>query len=132
MVKANSKLPEAKPSTITLPTTHSDVYIRIQPFMAEYNTSSSSQTAQEALQFIVYLSDPEHQLIHTALTQLIPAQWMGMWDDYDWVEDFVAEALRMGVEVIGQQYIVSRMGWSGRKRDDQEESHNDDSSQQQS
>jgi len=130
MVKADSKLPKAKPSTIAFPTTYSDVYIRVQPFLTEYSTSSSSQTAQQALQFIIYLTDPEHQLIHTSLTQLIPAQWMDVWDDYDWVEDSVAEALRVGVEVVGQQYIVSRMGWSGRKKDDQEESHNDSSQQQ--
>ncbi|KAJ7666448.1 hypothetical protein B0H17DRAFT_265125 [Mycena rosella] len=29
----------------------------------------------------------------------------------DWVEDLVAEALRVGVEVIGQEYVVKRMGW---------------------
>jgi len=34
-----------------------------------------------------------------------------IWDDYDWVEDLVAESLRVGIEVIGQDYIVARMGW---------------------
>lgn len=38
-----------------------------------------------------------------------------MWDEYDWVEDLVVESLRVGVEVIGQEYVVSRMGWDGRK-----------------
>jgi len=35
----------------------------------------------------------------------------GMWEKYEWVEDLVAEALRVGVEVIGQEYVVKRMGW---------------------
>jgi len=34
-----------------------------------------------------------------------------VWDEYDWVEDTVAEALRFGVEVVGQEYVVGRMGW---------------------
>jgi len=28
------------------------------------------------------------------------------------VEDTVAETLRFGVEVVGQEYVVGRMGWS--------------------
>jgi len=38
-----------------------------------------------------------------------------MWDKYDWVEDLVAEALRVGVEVVGQEYVVARMGWGQEK-----------------
>lgn len=34
------------------------------------------------------------------------------------------EAIRVGVEVIGQEYIVSRMGWDKKKvEEDQEEEH---------
>ena len=40
---------------------------------------------------------------------------MDLWDEYEWVEDLVVEALRVGVEVIGQEYIVSRMGWDQKK-----------------
>jgi len=54
------------------------------------------------LQFVVHLFDPEHQLVHTTITQAIPGKWLELWDDYDWVEDLVAEALRVGVEVIGK------------------------------
>ena len=38
--------------------------------------------------------------------------------EYEWVEDLVVEAIRVGVEVIGQEYIVSRMGWDQKKADD--------------
>ena len=45
------------------------------------------------------------------MTQAVPANWLDIWDEYDWVEDLLVEALRVGVEVIGQEYIVARMGW---------------------
>jgi hypothetical protein len=45
------------------------------------------------------------------VTQAIPNHWLNVWDQYDWVEDRVAEVLQLGVEVIGQEYIVGRMGW---------------------
>lgn len=49
--------------------------------------------------------------MHTTVTQAIAEQWLAVWDEYDWVEDLVAEALRVGVEVLGQEYVVARMGW---------------------
>jgi hypothetical protein len=45
------------------------------------------------------------------VTQAVPDHWLNVWDQYDWVEDRVAEVLQLGVEVIGQEYIVGRMGW---------------------
>lgn len=35
-----------------------------------------------------------------------------MWDKHDWVEDGLAETLRLGVEMLGQEYVVERMGWA--------------------
>ena len=46
---------------------------------------------------------------------------MDLWDQYDWVEDLVVEAIRLGVEVIGQEYIVSRMGWDKKKEPESKE-----------
>jgi len=69
---------------------------------------------QAQLQFLFYLMDPSHNLAQATVTQAVPAQWLEIWDEFDWVEDLVAEALRVGVEVIGQEYIVSRMGWATR------------------
>lgn len=42
---------------------------------------------------------------------------MSIWDQYDWVEDLVAEALRVGFEAVGQEYIVARMGWAGEDKE---------------
>lgn len=69
------------------------------------------------MQFILHLADPEHQLVRTTVTQAIPAVWLEIWDHYDWVEDLVAESLRVAVEVLGQDYLASRMGWE--KKDKQ-------------
>lgn len=100
------------------------MYLRVQPFLVpSFNSSfsvpdaSTDNSAIEApaqhLQFLLHLSDPDHQLLHTTLTQAIPGKWLNIWDEYDWVEDMVAEVLRIGVEVIGQEYVVARMGWGG-------------------
>lgn len=37
---------------------------------------------------------------------------MDLWDAHEWVEDQLAETLRLGVEMLGQEYVVERMGWS--------------------
>lgn len=29
----------------------------------------------------------------------------------EWIEDILVEALRVGIETIGQEYVVARMGW---------------------
>ncbi|KAH9947675.1 maintenance of telomere capping protein 1 [Amylocystis lapponica] len=111
---------DAAPTTISSaqnPTTYSYVYLRIQPFMTASpllqpsSDAEPSSSAQSSLQFLLYLSDPAHQLVHSTTTQAVPGKWLELWDEYDWVEDLVVEALRVGVEVIGQEYIVARMGW---------------------
>ena len=41
----------------------------------------------------------------------MPARWMELWEKHEWVEDQLAEVLRLGVEMLGQEYVVARMGW---------------------
>lgn len=111
----------SKASDIQSPTTYSHIYLRVQPFYTSSSLplSSLSSTAEESvqesrqLQFLLLLKDPSHSLTHRTVTQTVPAEWLvpGMWNRYDWVEDLVAEALRVGVEVVGQEYVVKRMGW---------------------
>jgi hypothetical protein len=121
LIKHNSKPTKGKSSVNPSPTTYSYVYLRVQPFMANFtlpdkadSEPSSVSSTQSNLQFILHLSDPEHQLVHSTVTQAIPGPWLELWDQYDWVEDLVAEALRVGVEVIGQEYVVARMGWGNK------------------
>lgn len=77
-----------------------------QPFVNTGITPIEAPTEQISLQFLLYLSDPSHQLNHSTVTQAVPGKWLDLWDDYEWVEDLVVEAIRVGVEVIGQEYIV--------------------------
>ncbi|THH16828.1 hypothetical protein EW146_g3875 [Bondarzewia mesenterica] len=112
LIKNNKAPAPAEPTSVQNPTSHSYVYLRIQPFTTHFNLPEPSSTTSSHLQFIIHLSDPAHQLVHTTITQAVPDGWMDLWNDYDWVEDLVAEALRVGVEVVGQEYIVARMGWT--------------------
>jgi len=115
VIKRNteSSLPERNDN---LATTYSYVYLRIQPYVSGFKAASapSSTETNEHLQFLIYIHDPAHKLTHTTITQAVPSKWLDLWDKYDWVEDLVAEALRVGVEVVGQEYVVSRMGWDNR------------------
>ncbi|KAI0048009.1 hypothetical protein FA95DRAFT_1582445 [Auriscalpium vulgare] len=120
LIKTNPAPDPTEPSSTQNPTTTSYVYIRIQPFTTSFTIPGPSPTVSAHLQFIIHLSDPTHQLVHTTVTQAVPGKWLKIWDDYDWVEDLVAEALRVGVEVVGQEYIVARMGWA-KEKDDEEQ-----------
>lgn len=122
VIQRNERPEQPHPSSAQNPTTYSYVYIRIQPYMTTFPLPQPSvnsgltplaiPTEQTSLQFLLYLSDPSHQLNHSTVTQAVPGKWLDFWDDYEWVEDLVVEAIRVGVEVIGQEYIVARMGWS--------------------
>ncbi|KAF8140030.1 maintenance of telomere capping protein 1 [Boletus edulis] len=120
LIKSQPKVSK-RVSSADNPVIHSLVYIRIQPFTQSYSLPQLTQTPSDAantyLQFILHLADPEHQLARTTITQAIPAGWLEVWDQYDWVEDLVAESLRIAIEVLGQDYLASRMGWE--KRDTQ-------------
>ncbi|KAG8966654.1 hypothetical protein FRC05_002456 [Tulasnella sp. 425] len=127
-IKIHATLPKKEASSVSNPTTYSPVFLRIQPFTSTFPptpdpafTEPEATTTKTVLQFLLYLSDPSHKLIHTAVSQTIPASWLALWDEDDkpgaqrkngeWIEDMLVEALRVAVEVIGQEYIVARMSW---------------------
>lgn len=68
-------------------------------------------SSSQQLQFLLQLRDPVHALDMSTTTQAMPVRWMELWDTHEWVEDQLAEALRLGVEMLGQEYVVQRMGW---------------------
>ena len=106
------------------PTTYSSVFLRIQPFysitppfmtpLTKPNEESTAPARQ--LQFFLYLTDPNHSITHSTVTQVVPGEWLDCWDEYDWVEDLVVEALRVGIEVVGEMYLASRMGWGKKEK----------------
>ena len=111
IINTNAPPDPQRPSSIENPTTTSYVYIRIQPFTSAITTPEPDSTESTQLQFILCLEDPAHKLSYMTVTQAVPDHWLNIWDQYDWVEDRIAEVLLLGVEVIGQEYIVGRMGW---------------------
>ncbi|KZT19374.1 hypothetical protein NEOLEDRAFT_1152010 [Neolentinus lepideus HHB14362 ss-1] len=117
LMKHNSVKQPIQSTSIENPTTYSPVYLRIQPFVTTFQLpSATDQTSEPQLQFLLHFADPNHQLIHTTVTQIVPARWLELWDQYDWVEDTVAEILRVGVEVTGQEYVIARMGWDNTEK----------------
>lgn len=113
-MKRNSKATETTKNPNNA-TTYSHVFLRIQPFVITFpqppSTSEIPEGPPQLLQFLIYIYDPAHKLTYTTVTQAVPSRWLAIWDEYDWVEDLIADALRIGVEVIGQEYVVARMGW---------------------
>lgn len=111
-IRANAPPEDSQqPSSVQNPTTTSYVYLCLQAFTSTSIIPGPDPTESTHLQFILLLSDPVHSLAYTAVTQAIPEHWLKVWDEYDWVEDTVAETLRFGIEVVGQEYVVGRMGW---------------------
>ncbi|KAI0322271.1 maintenance of telomere capping protein 1 [Amylostereum chailletii] len=111
LIKNNRAPEKTTPSSAENPTTTSYVYLRIQPLVSSLILPEPMAIVSKNLQFAIHLVDPSHQLSHTTVTQSVPSKWLDVWDQYDWVEDLVAEVLRVGVEVVGQEYVVARMGW---------------------
>ncbi|TFK76844.1 hypothetical protein BDN72DRAFT_783361 [Pluteus cervinus] len=142
LIKKKAEVPPPKPSSLEAPTTYSHIYLRVQPFftslqvpsppLSDEEQSTPQLQPQESLQFLLHLVDPAHKLSHTTVTQVIPTAWLDIWDQYDWVEDSVAEVIRVGVEVLGQQYVVARMGWikskekESREAEEEEEEEEDE------
>ncbi|KAI0359144.1 hypothetical protein OH77DRAFT_1420692 [Trametes cingulata] len=134
LMKRNAKPEQTPSSSAQNPTTYSYVYLRVQPYTTTYAlpqlvadneaAAAPGSNTQSSLQFLICLSDPQHNMIHSTVTQSVPTKWLELWDEYDWVEDLVVEAIRIGVEVIGQEYIGSRMGWD-KKASEKEGSEED-------
>ncbi|GAA5954561.1 hypothetical protein JCM8115_004625 [Rhodotorula mucilaginosa] len=103
---------------ITVPVTTCPVYMRLQPCLAPLPslpasclpTSTPDPKALKSLFFLVLLRDPTHKLVHSSLSQSMPASWLEIpFEENEWVEDEMVEIIRRSVEIIGQEYITHRM-----------------------
>lgn len=110
------------PSSLTLPVTNCPVYLRLQPVLSplpslpSLSSSSSGDTSSPAKQlyFLLLLIDPTHSLTHHTVSQPLPASWLDIpFEENEWVEEFMVEAIRGATEVIGQEYITGRMRAQG-------------------
>jgi hypothetical protein len=142
MKKRDVKHSETKESSAEAPISYSHIYLRVQPYKTSYSiplssSDGSKSRSENTLQFLLYLTDPGHGLVHSTTTQSVPESWQAVWDKYDWVEDSVVDAIRQGVEVLGQDYIARRMSWiAGEaeepKKDEDDEDEDDDDDEEES
>ncbi|GAA5828990.1 hypothetical protein JCM11251_004090 [Rhodosporidiobolus azoricus] len=122
LIKATYKPPappsETASSDLTVPVTTCPIYLRIQPALAplpflpssSLNPASTTPDSQKALFFLLLLRDPTHNLVHSSVSQSMPASWLDIpFEENEWVEDAMVEIIRRSVEIIGQEYIQHRM-----------------------
>lgn len=120
LINATYKAPVAPSEAegITVPVTTCPVYMRLQPCLAPLPslpasclpTSTPDPKALKSLFFLVLLRDPTHKLVHSSLSQSMPASWLEIpFEENEWVEDEMVEIIRRSVEIIGQEYITHRM-----------------------
>lgn len=119
----------------------SNIYLSIQPVSAFSDDTKTTPThgttpaptiissaSPHAFQFIVYLTDPEHNIQFSTVSQSFPLQWAEWLDSADsatvgqddvdsnspdpreWVIDWVEEGLGLSVGVVAQTYVSKRMG----------------------
>ncbi|RUS13966.1 hypothetical protein BC937DRAFT_94535 [Endogone sp. FLAS-F59071] len=70
--------------------------------------------------YVIVLSDPTHDLHHTTFSQALPASWLDVpYDENEWVEDRMVSAIRLGVQIVAQEYVWTRMK-GGEKRKEEE------------
>ncbi|KAF8514510.1 maintenance of telomere capping protein 1 [Gautieria morchelliformis] len=136
MIKNNAEKAPLRNLSSSNPTTYSTVYLRVQPYLtsipsipiptSDESKSPESSASPTHLQFLLHLSSPSHSLTHTTTTQAVPSRWVDAFQQEDaegkgevlsWVEDVLVDVLRVGIEVIGQEYVGERMGWGKRPND---------------
>lgn len=116
-----------------LPVHSTAVYLRIQPVLhappypsatpsgskkpnaaASEAGGAADDGATKQLSFLLHLHDPSHGLTHTSQSQPIPAAWLAVpWETNGWVEERLVDALGVAVEVVGEAYVMERMGVVG-------------------
>uniref|UniRef100_A0A060TAR0 ARAD1D25740p n=1 Tax=Blastobotrys adeninivorans TaxID=409370 RepID=A0A060TAR0_BLAAD len=107
----------------------SNIYLAIQPTELDTPANETEKTAGTIIPnngtfaFVVHLSDPDHGIQFSTLSQAYPRQW-ARWldgekeehlekfsvDPRDWVIDWVEEGLGLSVGVVAQSYVARRMG----------------------
>lgn len=96
-----------------MPVTTCPIYLRIQPCLAPQPYAApvaEGETADQALFFLLVLRDPTHKLVHTSLSQSMPAEWLAIpFEENEWVEDVMVDVIGRCVQVIGKAYLHSRM-----------------------
>lgn len=96
--------------------------MRIQPFTVRFGPETNAIQVNAAMndseddhvQFYILLYEPSHNLTHQTTSQAVPRAWIESWDTNEWVEDLIVESLKLATQIVGQEYILSRMGSSSK------------------
>ncbi|KAK9469124.1 maintenance of telomere capping protein 1 [Lipomyces arxii] len=106
------------------PIRKSDIYLSIQAVSYSANAVSSdvnpeSESQDKLFAFIIYLSDPFHDLSFTTHSQSFPLLWCdwldsedpipGQVDPREWLAEWVEEGLGLAIGVVAQRYVASRL-----------------------
>jgi Family of unknown function (DUF5427) len=119
-VKNSPSLKEIPDKSSKNPTTTTYLFMRLQPFINKTILAASADRADpnhisnEYVQFYILLFEPTNALTHYTVSQAIPHSWIESWDTNEWVEDLIVDSLRLATQVVGQEYIISRMGTSSK------------------
>ncbi|KAL8291707.1 hypothetical protein RQP46_001965 [Phenoliferia psychrophenolica] len=108
--------------SVTVPVTTCPIYLRIQPCLAPQpyaaivraaatgDDAAAPAVEDKALFFLLVLRDPTHKLVHTSLSQSMPAEWLDIpFEENEWVEDVMVDVIGRSVQVVGKAYLHSRM-----------------------
>ncbi|KAI7854051.1 maintenance of telomere capping protein 1 [Circinella umbellata] len=109
LVKTHYKEPEARteysPQLGAVPVINCPVFLAIQPISME-----------DQVVFVLLLVDPTHQLNFKTYSQSMPLAWLDIpFEENEWVEDKMVEAIRLSVTTVAQDYVYTRM--SGAKNE---------------
>jgi hypothetical protein len=116
LVKSSPPLDGNSDKSSKNPTTTTHLFLRLQPFITKTISATgdekgkSDDISNEHVQFYVLLFESSHTLTHYTVAQAIPHSWVESWDSNEWVEDLIVESIRLATQVVGQEYIISRMG----------------------
>lgn len=119
-----------QPPNASAPVSVTPIFLSIQPILASLpfpeavlssNPSTATSTppsvapsAPQHLSFLLLLSDPSHNLVHSTSSQPLPGRWLSVkYEENEWVEEAMVGSLRGAVEVIGGDYVYGRMAGLG-------------------
>ena len=103
LVKTHYTAPEARteysPQLGAVPVINCPVFLAIQPVSMD-----------EQLVYVLLLVDPTHQINFKTYSQSMPLTWLDVpYDENEWVEDKMVEAIQLAVTTVAQDYVWTRM-----------------------
>ncbi|RUP20059.1 hypothetical protein BC936DRAFT_139274 [Jimgerdemannia flammicorona] len=110
LIKSHQIKPTPEPTSPTaakLPVTTCPVFMSIQPCRAMLGGGTGPGSH---FLYVILLSDPTYDLHQTTFSQSMPASWLDVpYEENEWVEDRMVEAIRLGVQIVAQEYVWTRM-----------------------